>query len=637
MNLQPLYDVKARLEQAAIAGTGLLSEDFRLTRAAESFKPLAAASPVFGRIDAGLGKLLAAPQEQRSGLLLDLLALVDAVAYTQGRTGIEGELVPLPRGNGVYRQISYGQINPLLTALTTTGGGRMEIIQSAWENHPEFFEDYRVLPAVVAGLGDGYGEIADLNAKLLKQLGPAVAPALKEGFDPTGKKEMARRVEVIAAIEGEQATPWLREVLPESKKDVRTAVITALGGDQANAGMLLDLAKSERGANRDAALEALSKLDGEEVRKFWSIELQTHSESVKFLRDNDTDWAAELVAAGLWARVDKMLSGGNAVPAKDNADFTQWTCAIGKKTSPAMLQFWRWADRRMEDIDRLKTEKEAPVFVGVRLTDTQREVMQQTGPGPLRDYCLTLFDRRPEITRYLLTSFHAALLSLPAAEVYEKYSPYLLTIKPLLDGEKKETLNNILLRALGEVYWNHMQNCHVIVRGQAIAEPLDSRWIGRLVRVACKPAMGRYHPFGGVDEVDGFDKALAELANPNDPEQCTQIIPYLHRRMMETGSWNSYSRYLLQFGGSPKGVVGESMKKGKPVYIYYVWDLLKEAHKVLPDGEVAELCQEILDAKWIRPAGREQAMAELALPWTIEQLRAGRPFPDWDEWNKMRP
>ena len=277
MNLQPLYDVKARLEQAAIAGTGLLSEDFRLTRAAESFKPLAAASPVFGRIDAGLSKLLAAPQEQRSGLLLDLLALVDAVAYTQGRTGIEGELVPLPRGNGVYRQISYGQINPLLTALTTTGGGRMEIIQSAWENHPEFFEDYRVLPAVVAGLGDGYGEIADLNAKLLKQLGPAVAPALKEGFDPTGKKEMARRVEVIAAIEGEQATPWLREVLPEAKKDVRTAVITALGGDQANAGMLLDLAKSERGANRDAALEALSKLDGEEVRKFWSIELQTHS------------------------------------------------------------------------------------------------------------------------------------------------------------------------------------------------------------------------------------------------------------------------------------------------------------------------------------------------------------------------
>ena len=69
MNLQPLYDVKERLEQAAIAGTGLLGEDFRLKRAAEGLKPLAAASPVFGKIDTGLDKLLSAPAGERSGLL----------------------------------------------------------------------------------------------------------------------------------------------------------------------------------------------------------------------------------------------------------------------------------------------------------------------------------------------------------------------------------------------------------------------------------------------------------------------------------------------------------------------------------------------------------------------------------------
>ena len=61
MNLQPLFDVKTRLEQAAIAGTGLLAEDFRLQRAAEALKPLAAASPVFAKIDSGLQNLLAAP------------------------------------------------------------------------------------------------------------------------------------------------------------------------------------------------------------------------------------------------------------------------------------------------------------------------------------------------------------------------------------------------------------------------------------------------------------------------------------------------------------------------------------------------------------------------------------------------
>ena len=133
MNLQPLYDVKTRLEYAAIAGVSLLGEDFRLQRGLEAMKPLAAASPVLGKINGGLAKLLAAPPEQRPGLLLDVLALVDAVAYTQARTGVDGELEPLPVGGGTYRQISYGQISPLLTALTTTGGGRMEIIQSAWE------------------------------------------------------------------------------------------------------------------------------------------------------------------------------------------------------------------------------------------------------------------------------------------------------------------------------------------------------------------------------------------------------------------------------------------------------------------------------------------------------------------------
>ena len=90
VELKPLFDVKERLEYAAVAGAALLGEDFRLQRAAEELKPLAGASPVVAKIDAGLAKLLSAPPEVRPGLLLDVLALVDAVAYTQAGTGAEG-------------------------------------------------------------------------------------------------------------------------------------------------------------------------------------------------------------------------------------------------------------------------------------------------------------------------------------------------------------------------------------------------------------------------------------------------------------------------------------------------------------------------------------------------------------------
>ena len=37
MDIAPVYELKARLRAAAIAGTNLLSEDFRLKKAAESF------------------------------------------------------------------------------------------------------------------------------------------------------------------------------------------------------------------------------------------------------------------------------------------------------------------------------------------------------------------------------------------------------------------------------------------------------------------------------------------------------------------------------------------------------------------------------------------------------------------------
>lgn len=39
MNLTPFYEVKERLEHAAIAGWGLIPEDFRLKRAIDGLSP----------------------------------------------------------------------------------------------------------------------------------------------------------------------------------------------------------------------------------------------------------------------------------------------------------------------------------------------------------------------------------------------------------------------------------------------------------------------------------------------------------------------------------------------------------------------------------------------------------------------
>ena len=302
-----------------------------------------------------------------------------------------------------------------------------------------------------------------------------------------------------------------------------------------------------------------------------------------------------------------------------------------------MLDFWRWADSRMEDIDQLKDEKDRSFFFGVKLTERLLDILRHTGPGPLRDYCLNLFDSHPAMTRYLSVSFPAALLSCPAAEVFEKYGPYILTEEPTQDTERKKTLNIVLLRALGDVWWYPQGEEYRVYGGQSAAEPLDIRWIERLTRAVCTdvPRRAGASPFAYYwEDVPEFDRTLMRLVNPEDGRCRELVVPYLRKRLDETGLPYHYSRWLIQLGSSPRGLFGKAMAKNPSAnHLYVVWQLMHEASQMLPPEEAIALLEEFLEAK----AGRKQAWAKFqeAIPWTVERLRAGEPFPEWDSWEKI--
>lgn len=315
MQLQPLYDMKERLESAAIAGVSLLSDDFRLKRALDAFAPLAAASPVFAKINAGVAKLLAALADQRSGLLLDVLALVDAVYYTQGVTDLPGEWEPLPHtGAGTYCTASYGQLHPLLDALTSTGSGRLEVVDRNWENHPEFFSDFRVLPFVIRALGDNYAELAEKITVILQSMGEAVLPLLEEGFNPAGNQDMVRRVRVIEAIAGSKANAFYCAMLenPEStdaladapatrnkaKGNVKQALIYALRHDAGNIDRILTLCHTERGTANKMAHYTLAQLDVPKAWDYWETLVTKKPKKVVDVIQYMTD--ASSVKAGEW-------------------------------------------------------------------------------------------------------------------------------------------------------------------------------------------------------------------------------------------------------------------------------------------------------------------------------------------------
>jgi hypothetical protein len=598
VNLQPLYDVKERLESAAIAGTGLLSEDFRLQRAAEGLRPLAAASPVFAKIDGSLQSLLSAPAEERALLLLDVLALVDAVAYTQGSAGASGELAPLsPKGCGACLELSYIQLHPLLEAVTGSGGGRIGQIREIWEAHPEFFGDYRVLPVLVEHLDESYAELADLYVEILKRQGPSLLPLLREGFDPEGKREMARRVEVIAALSGEGAGAWLRDLLPKSKKDVRTAVITALGLDSENNGILLDLSRTERGRNREAVLEALARQDGEAVSAFWKEEIGKNADSVKYLALSGTDWASDLAAAAFRSQLEGLLAGDGQAAKETLALLDSCHAAISGKSSPAMLDCWRWIDGHLNALGKLKSASGAPHSkLGETLPAWLLESLCQTGPGPLCGLALELWSRHQDQARYLPHGMVASLLTRSAEEVFEAFSSYLVIHKTLMNNAREQIFNRAALEGLSRVFWNRERSRYeisyhtiysryvpVYSRCWPVLQPLDPRWYDLLTE---NPDMS------GI---------LRHLLRPDDPRICQKIGACVYKAVHDGGSaslWQDVA-FLKECGWTEwKGLLSKRVKRDSAMNLYTVTRLLDETPLTGPE-KAAELraLEEIVKAQ----------------------------------------
>ena len=87
-----------------------------------------------------------------------------------------------------YREVPYRVLAPLLEALTATGSGHYSLLLETYAKDPGIFEDYRLKPALVAGLNSSYAQQAEHIEQWLCQGDASVVPMLKQAFDPKGKK-----------------------------------------------------------------------------------------------------------------------------------------------------------------------------------------------------------------------------------------------------------------------------------------------------------------------------------------------------------------------------------------------------------------------------------------------------------------
>ena len=553
MNLQALYDLKERLEHAAIAGTGLIGEDFRLHRAVEALGPLAKASPVFAKIYAGAKALLCAPAEERSRRLLDVLSLVDAVVYTQCITAVSGPLTPMEPGNGTYVQIPYGTLQPLLNALSGSGSGRTALIKDYWTNHPAYFRDFRVFPHVVGALKDNYAELADLIGQILTAQGEKIVPILKEGFDPTGKTEMVRRVKLIALIRGAMENDWYLAILPESKKDVRVELITALGLCQENLQVLLDLCRTEKGKAKEAAMRSLAQMEAPEATQFWETEVKKKPDSVFYLAGVKSRITADLSAIAFRALIQRILTCADKV---SRSELVRVRDTINGNYSPALAEVWRFTSEHMDEIHSLVPGN---AIRGYELSGAEllSQTMMETVILNQDPKVLTFAEELAEKNRkwFLSSAVAADLLRLKPEDHFEKYSPY------VVPDENETQRNNRLqiMNGLGKVAWDAQKQCFtisfVMVNAEnsqniQICRPLagfDNRWLELLTRPEIRHD-GQILYSRSYTQKQELSFWLMGMIRPDDVNNRRIIGSWLYLKLKLTGKLQPYAAGLIACG-----------------------------------------------------------------------------------------
>ncbi len=345
MDLTPLYELRERLRAGAIAGAALAADDFRLARALEGLAPLEKASPVFAKLGQLAHSVLAPDCQDRAGALLDAITLCDAVLTTQGAVAVPGELEALPprAGGTALTNAPYSVVAPLVEALTTSGSGHYSTVVDTHETHPELFSDYRVRDALVKALGAKYAELADTAGQWLCQEDKSILPLLTQGFDPAGKKEMARRVQVIDTIAGGSLNDWYISQLEGAKKQVRVMLIYALRHCPENLELLLKLAKTEKYDNKDAARWALARIQNPGALPFWREMMEADLiENMRFFMASNSPAATALTAELLERELEDLLAPDDAPwYTEKEKRLANLLYALVGKTGPAICDAYR--------------------------------------------------------------------------------------------------------------------------------------------------------------------------------------------------------------------------------------------------------------------------------------------------------
>ncbi len=507
MSLSLITETAAEVHRLTIAGSALASGDFRLRKLVPQLESLGAKAPVFGRIAQGVKGVIEEADAGKAGrALLDVATLLTAIQYTQSQHGVEGEMEPIRTAVESWTPTvaGYRSLAAVVEALTSTGEGRLEVVQEAAGRG--LFADLRLMQPAITALGDRFGQLADFVAEqAIPQFGRSVVPLLKVGFNPKGGVSHARRLRAIAAVDREEGRAFARAAMKEAKKEVKVAAIGALAGSKEDYETIVALSKDKAHEVRFAAIEVLGSIGDPQA-------LRLADEIVLKAKDGCDVRARE--AAALIAK-----SGDGAVMARcldelethlpkleENRLRCYWLlqCLEGVRTEAVrdrLVGYFRRLFAGIEKATRLNARR-----LGGEFESAQMEVL--TGIAALllemndRVADRVLVEARTkefdELTWYALK---ASTRFMDAEGIFDAFAPL------IREGPRLNSARDYLTSAGGRPS---------SYSGSAFPkELLSSRWVGLFMQGGCGKEVAMIAE-PGQPEVDAFLKRYADWAGFRD-------------------------------------------------------------------------------------------------------------------------
>lgn len=425
MSLALIQESATEVRRLAIAGSPLAVSDFRLKKLVTPLEQAGAKVPVFAQIAKAIGEVVNGNEADSAARLLSLSTLLNAVLYTQGQTGTEAGFQELEMLNAstATTRTSARVLKPIIEALTTTGGGRFEVVKEAVDRGA--FNDLRLIDPAIRALEDSYPGLADLVAeKILPAYGPCIVPLLKQKLNLKGNKSDARRLRVLHQLDSTGSIELCKTALEEGSPEVKVCAIACLGKHEDCIPLVMEQSNSKNKAIRAAALEALAGHDRPEI--------------VKLFLDLISGKTFDILAQPFRAIRNRQVLGSLLGEAKSVFElllkgdeeqilrFLEILDCLKERKETEVEEFLIICFAQSDKLGKFKAPKKSPFIsysTGADILDRMASLLYEIGSPAALESVLTKRDVLP--TAAFTQVLYSALRIWSAEKVYQEFAPLL--------------------------------------------------------------------------------------------------------------------------------------------------------------------------------------------------------------------